>query len=59
MAKKWKRWWRYSRALSVPILLWALVAVTLWEPIKAWLEGSKSNDEQILTEWIHEARGLS
>jgi signal transduction histidine kinase len=44
------------RALWVPVLLAALAAVLLREPIVSWLKGEEAYDEAALTEWIQEAR---
>jgi two-component system, cell cycle sensor histidine kinase and response regulator CckA len=50
-------WWKYGRALALPLLLWGLVILSLWEPVKVWLNGSRYNDQTILEEWIEESRG--
>ncbi len=50
-------WWKYGRALAVPLLLWGLVIGTLWEPLQDWLNGTRTHDESVLREWIAEARG--
>jgi signal transduction histidine kinase len=44
------------RALWVPVLLAALAALLLREPIVSWLKGEEAYDEAALTEWIQEAR---
>lgn len=58
MGRRWKRLWRYGRALIIPLVLWGAVAITLQVPIRAWLEGSESNDREVLREWLTEARGF-
>jgi signal transduction histidine kinase len=52
-----RAWWKYGRALAVPLLLWGLVIASLWEPIKGWLNSSRSHDRAALHEWIDNARG--
>jgi signal transduction histidine kinase len=49
---------RYARALAAPVLLWTLLAVTLREPVRAWLRGENSYDRDVLQEWLEEARGF-
>jgi signal transduction histidine kinase len=51
-----RRVWRYIRGLAAPVVLWALVLVTLWEPLQSWLHGQELYDKDALTEWIEEAR---
>jgi signal transduction histidine kinase len=51
------RWWTYGRVLAVPLLLWGLVVVSLWEPVQDWLSSGEKADETILHEWLDEARG--
>jgi signal transduction histidine kinase len=50
------RFWRYAQALTAPILLWALVAFFLREPVNNWLEGEDSYDKSALEEWLDESR---
>ena len=50
--------WRYAQALTAPLLLWALVAFFLREPIDYWLEGEESYDRSALEEWLDESRGF-
>src|SRR5262245_4489004 len=57
MAALHRTWWKYGRALAVPLLLWALVIASLWEPIKVWLNSSRYHDRAALREWIENARG--
>ncbi len=52
------RFWRYAQALAAPILLWALVAFFLREPVNNWLEGDESYDRSALEEWLDESRGF-
>ena len=49
-------WWKYGRALAVPLLLWGLVVVSLWEPIRVWLGTGRGYDKASLREWLEEAR---
>src|SRR5262249_4329036 len=49
---------RYARAMAVPLLLWALVAVGLREPGRTWLSGEGGYDRAALEEWLLEARGF-
>jgi signal transduction histidine kinase len=49
---------RYVRALAAPVVLWALLAVTLSGPLRAWLRGENSYDRDVLQEWLEEARGF-
>ncbi|MBI1915663.1 MAG: HAMP domain-containing histidine kinase [Planctomycetes bacterium] len=57
MAALHRAWWKYGRALAVPLLLWGLVIASLWEPIKVWLNSSRYHDRAALREWIENARG--
>ncbi len=50
--------WRYAQALAAPVLLWALVAFFLREPVNNWLEGDESYDRSSLEEWLDESRGF-
>ena len=50
-------WWKYGRALAVPLLLWGLVVGTLWEPVRIWLGTGRGHDKASLREWIDESRG--
>jgi two-component system, cell cycle sensor histidine kinase and response regulator CckA len=50
-------WWKYGRALAVPVLLWGLVVASLWEPVRVWLNAGRGHDKADLREWINEARG--
>jgi signal transduction histidine kinase len=49
---------RYARALTVPVLLWALVVIGLREPVGTWLHGEDGYDQAALQEWLLEARGF-
>src|SRR5262249_58366213 len=51
-----RRVWRYVRGLTAPVVLWALVLITLWEPLQSWLHGQERFDEDALKEWIEEVR---
>jgi signal transduction histidine kinase len=55
---RWKRAVRLARVLLVPLLLWALLAVALRNPLGAWLRGENTYDEAALQEWLEEARGF-
>jgi signal transduction histidine kinase len=48
--------WRYVRPILPPVLLCALVALVLREPIVLWLSGEEKYDQEALREWIREAR---
>src|SRR5437660_346040 len=51
-----KKGGRLLRGLAVPALLWALVIVSLREPLLFWLGGEQRYDQSVLREWIKEAR---
>ncbi len=51
--------WRYAQALTAPLLLWALVAFLLWEPVHGWVEGEDGYDKSSLDEWLEEARSTA
>src|SRR5947209_4276838 len=57
-ASKLRRIGRYGRALAVPLLLWALVAFALREPVGTWLRGEDGYDQAALQEWLLESRGF-
>lgn len=57
MTRPRRRWWTHGRVLVVPLLLWALVIGSLWEPIREWLGGSEEADRTILHEWLDEVPG--
>jgi signal transduction histidine kinase len=57
MANHDHSWWKYGRALAVPLLLWGLVVASLWEPVRVWLNAGRGHDKANLREWINEARG--
>jgi signal transduction histidine kinase len=48
--------WPFLRALWAPILVAALAILLLREPIVAWLQGEDKYDQDILGEWILDAR---
>src|SRR5438445_8676692 len=56
MASPHYPWWKYGRALLVPLLLWGLVVTSLWEPVRFWLGTGRGYDRASLREWIEEAR---
>jgi signal transduction histidine kinase len=47
---------RYARTLGPPLVLWALLLVTLRDPIRTWLRGENTYDKDALQEWLEEAR---
>ena len=55
-ARRSKPMWRYLRPLLAPLLLGGLLFFTLREPVLLWLQGQQRYDEEILKEWIEEAR---
>jgi signal transduction histidine kinase len=57
MANHAHSWWKYGRALAVPLLLWGLVVASLWEPVRIWLNAGRGHDKASLREWIDESRG--
>ena len=57
MANHEHSWWKYGRALAVPLLLWGLVVGTLWQPVRVWLGTGRGHDKANLREWIDESRG--
>src|SRR5262249_47943604 len=50
--------WRGVRPLLAPLLLCALVVLTLREPLVWWLHGEEKYDREALTEWLIEARNV-
>jgi signal transduction histidine kinase len=48
--------WRYLRPMVPPVILCALVVLTLREPISWWLAGEEKYDQEVIREWIREAR---
>ncbi len=52
----WRRFWRYSRALLAPLLIWGLLAALLVQPLGEWLRGEDAYDNAAMREWIEEAR---
>ncbi len=52
----WRMFGRYARALGPPLVLWALLLVTLREPMRTWLRGENTYDKDALQEWLEEAR---
>jgi signal transduction histidine kinase len=55
VARGWRRFGRYARALSAPTLLWMLVLVGLRDPLREWVRGENSYDRAALQEWLEEA----
>jgi signal transduction histidine kinase len=53
-----RRPWRYARALAAPVLVWALLAVALAQPVRTWLSGEDRYDQAALQEWLEESRGF-
>src|SRR5260370_41099333 len=49
---------RYARALAAPVVLWVLLAVTLFGPLKAWLKGETTYDSDNLQGWLEQARSF-
>lgn len=54
----WKSLRGYVRAFSAPLLLWALLAFFLYQPLSQWVAGDRAYDEAALQEWVEESRGL-
>jgi signal transduction histidine kinase len=52
----WRRAWRYGRAWLAPVLIWVLVAAALIDPLRTWVGGQDSYDQDALLEWLAEAR---
>jgi signal transduction histidine kinase len=50
-----KRLWRYVRGLAGPVLLWALVLLTLRQPLWNWLRVEDTYDQEAMQEWVREA----
>jgi signal transduction histidine kinase len=48
--------WRYLRPILPPVLLCALVALMLREPVEWWLYGQEKFDQEAVKEWVREAR---
>jgi signal transduction histidine kinase len=48
--------WRYVRPVLAPVVLCALVVLTLREPITWWLSAEERFDQEALREWVREAR---
>jgi signal transduction histidine kinase len=51
-----RRFWRYSRALLAPLLIWLLLVGALVPPVLGWLHSEERYDEAAMQEWIEEAR---
>jgi signal transduction histidine kinase len=56
VSEKRQYFWRYVRGLAAPVLIWALFAAVLIEPLQQWLKGDVEYDRAALREWIEEAR---
>jgi signal transduction histidine kinase len=52
---RWRRFWRYGRALIAPLLIWLLLMVARIDPWH-WIQGEDSFDQAALQEWLEEAR---
>lgn len=50
--------WQTLRALLPPLLLAILVIVFLREPVTWWLHGEEIYDQEVIKEWIREARNV-
>ncbi len=50
------RFWRYSRALLAPLLIWVLLVGPLIQPLLDWLESEDRYDQGVVQEWIEESR---
>jgi signal transduction histidine kinase len=48
--------WRVIRALLPPLILGALVFLTLREPLAWWIQGEQIYDQEAIREWVREAR---
>jgi signal transduction histidine kinase len=58
-SRRRRRWiGPYARTLIAPLVVWALLIITLREPIWSWLRGENSYDRTVLREWLTEARGF-
>ena len=51
-----RRFWRYSRALVAPLVIWLLLVGALITPVLGWLRSEEGYDEAAMREWIQEAR---
>ncbi len=49
------QFWRYTRALFAPVLLWIVVLVALFWLLPPSQRGDDSSDEKALHEWLDEA----
>src|SRR5262249_35280227 len=58
MTSERRQFWRYARGLAAPVLLWALFAIALVEPLQSWLRGYDAYDEATWREWIQQT-GIS
>ena len=56
LSPQWRQFWRYVRALSAPVLLWALFLGVLFQTLHSGLSGNDAYDEAALREWIDESR---
>ena len=50
------RFWRYSRTLLAPLLIWLLLVGFLFSPVISWLHREESYDEAAMQEWLEESR---
>ncbi len=51
-----RRFWRYSRALVAPLLIWLLLVGALFGPLRDWLHSEENYDQAAVREWLEEAR---
>ena len=51
-----RRFWRYSRGLAAPILLWCLFLGVLIDTLRSHMRGNEEYDEAALREWAAESR---
>ncbi len=54
-ATRWWNAWRYLAPLLAPMVLVALVVLTLREPLAWWLQGEEKSDRDNIKEWLWEA----
>ncbi len=54
--RPWKGAWRYGRALAAPLLIWGLLIYALSGPLSDLLKGQDRYDQEVLLEWLTEAR---
>jgi signal transduction histidine kinase len=50
--------WRFLRAVLPPLVLAGLVVLAMLEPIRWWLHGEETYDQEAIKEWVREGRNV-